>query len=223
MELEVFYDYRCPYVYQAAVLLRRVSASGQRNLRVRWRYFSLTQVNNQQDGWTIWDAPAADRSTKGRLAFQAAEAAREQDRFEALHNALLEARHLDRLNLDDRTVIEDVAGRAGLDLVRFRRDLDDPSALQAIARDHQEAAGELGVFGTPTVHLPGRGAAYLRVRPAPEGQAAVRLFDQVMAMMVNPHFLELKRARLDPAPATVSRPAAETREARTSGSLRPGS
>jgi DSBA-like thioredoxin domain len=207
------------------VLLRRVSESGARDLRVRWRYFSLTQVNNHVDGWTVWDAPAGDPAAKGRLAFQAAEAGRRQERFDALHAALLEARHVEGLDLDDRAVIEEVAGLAGLDLGRFRSDLADPSSLQALARDHQEAVDQLGVFGTPTFHLPGRGAAYVRVRPAPEGQAALRLFDQVVSITAEePYFLELKRSRGRPQePGAVSVPAAEAPVARPSGSHRGGS
>jgi predicted DsbA family dithiol-disulfide isomerase len=207
------------------VLLRRVSESGARDLRVRWRYFSLTQVNNQEGGWTIWDASAEDPAARGRLAFQAAEASRRQDRFDTFHAALLEARHMEGLDLDDGAVIEEVAGLAGLDMDRFRSDLADPSWQQALARDHQEAVDQLGVFGTPTFHLPGRGAAYVRVRPAPEGEAALRVFDQIVSITgEEPYFLELKRSRRRPQePGAVISPAAEASAARPSGSRRPGS
>jgi predicted DsbA family dithiol-disulfide isomerase len=192
---------------------------------VRWRYFSLTQVNNQGEGWTIWGASPDDPAARGRLAFQAAEASRRQGRFDTFHAALLEARHVEGLDLEDRAVIEEVAGQAGLDLGRFRSDLADPSSLQALARDHQEAADQLGVFGTPTFHVPGRGAAYVRVRPAPEGEAALRVFDQVVSITAEePYFLELKRSRRRPQePGAVSAPAAEAPVARSSGPDRGGS
>lgn len=214
MELEVFYDYRCPFVYQAAVLLQRVRESGRRDLQIRWRYFSLSQANNHEEGWTIWEAAADDPAARGRLAFQAAEAGRRQERFEPLHRALLEARHEHRLDLDDPTVVEDVARQAGLDVERFRRDLADPALLQALARDHQEAVSRLGVFGTPTFHVPGRGAAYVRIRPAPEGEAALDLLDQVIAITAEkPYLLELKRPRPERPPDEFRPPA----EALTAG------
>src|ERR1700694_3399160 len=50
IELEVFYDYFCPFVYRASVLLQNVGRT--RPLKVAWRYFSLAQVNSKDDGWT---------------------------------------------------------------------------------------------------------------------------------------------------------------------------
>jgi predicted DsbA family dithiol-disulfide isomerase len=220
MELEVFYDYRCPFVYQAALLIRRVRESGERDLEVGWRYFSLSQANNHEEGWTIWDAAPDDPAAKGRLAFQAAEAARRQERFEPFHQALLEARHEHRRDIDDPHVVEEVAAQAGLDLARFRRDLASPALLEALARDHQEAVNRLGVFGTPTFHVPGRGAAYVRIRPAPEGPAALDLFDQVIDVVAEkPYLLELKRPRPDRPPGEV-RPAVEAAAATSSASGR---
>jgi predicted DsbA family dithiol-disulfide isomerase len=222
MELEVFYDYRCPYVYQAALLLRRVQETGRRDLHVRWRYFSLAQANNEEEGWTIWEAAPQDPAAKGRLAFQAAEASRRQGRFESFHPALLDARHLEEKDIDDLAVVEEVAAGSGLDLERFRADLGDPSLLMPLARDHAEARDRLGVFGTPTFHFPGRGAAYVRVRPAPQGDAVLDVFDQIVSITAEePYFQELKRARPPRAePAEVRARTAEASVARTSGSPR---
>ena len=219
MELEVFYDYRCPFVYQAARLLQSVRESGQRDLELRWRYFSLSQANNHEEGWTIWAAAPDDPAARGRLAFQAAEAAGRQQRFEPFHRALLAARHEHRRDIDDLAVVEEAAAQAGLDLDRFRRDVADPSLLQALARDHQEAVRRLGAFGTPTFHVPGRGAAYVRIRPAPEGEAALDLFDELIGIVAEkPYLLELKRPR--PERPTVDRGAAEAAAATSSASPR---
>src|SRR6058998_217929 len=113
IKFDVYFDYMCPFVYRAAGLIEAVRGSGVRDIEVRWRYFSLTQVNSKDDGWTVWDAPPTER-VRGRLAFHAAEAARRQGRFDQMHRALLDARHRDRLDLDDDAVIERVA--TGLDL-----------------------------------------------------------------------------------------------------------
>src|SRR5713226_4459181 len=68
MEFELYFDYLCPFVYRASLLLTNVAA--ERNPQVRWRYFSLAQVNSTQPGWTAWDAPATDR-VRGRFGFKA--------------------------------------------------------------------------------------------------------------------------------------------------------
>ena len=191
MEFELYYDYLCPYVFRASLLLTNVSS--ERDLEVRWRYFSLTQVNSTEPRWTVWDAPASER-VRGRLAFKSAEAARRQDKFDSYHSALLGARHHDRLDIDDPEVVEQVAEESGLDLERFRRDLDDPAILQALARDHTHAVNKHGVFGTPTFVFPNGASAYIRLAEAPGGAEALHVYDSLVAVAADePRILEIKR------------------------------
>lgn len=191
MRFELYFDYLCPFVYRASQLLANVAP--ERELDVRWRFFSLTQVNSTQPGWTVWDAPASEK-VRGRLAFKAAESARRQDSFDAYHVALLRARHLDRQDIDDVTVVEQVAVDTGLELERFRRDLDEPAILQALARDHQHAVAAHGVFGTPTFVFPNGASAYIRLADVPGGADAVRVFDSLVAVAADePGILEIKR------------------------------
>lgn len=194
-EFELFYDYLCPFVYRASVLLQNVSDSGQRTLSIKWRYFSLVQVNSKDDGWTVWDAPDSEL-VKGRLAFKAAEAARRQNRFEEFHMPLLHARHRDRLDIDEVAVVERVAVEAGLDLDRFRNDVADPDIVQAIARDHQPAVKEHGVFGTPTFVFPNGASAYVRLSEVLEGSDSVRVFDRIVSVAGDePSIIEIKRPK----------------------------
>jgi predicted DsbA family dithiol-disulfide isomerase len=193
IELQVFYDYFCPFVYRASVLLHNVGRS--RPLKVAWRYFSLAQVNSKDDGWTVWDAPASE-NVRGRAAFKAAEAARRQGRFDDFHMSLLQARHRDRLEIDQAEVVERVAVDAGLDLDQLRQDVSDPDILAALARDHRQAVGEHGVFGTPTFVFPDGASAYVRLAEAPEGDAATRVFDRLVWVAAHePSILEIKRPR----------------------------
>jgi predicted DsbA family dithiol-disulfide isomerase len=192
-QFELFYDYLCPFVYRASVLLQNVRDSGERQLDITWRYFSLTQVNSKDEGWTVWDAPDSE-FVRGRLAFKAAEAARRQHRFEDIHLPLLHARHRDRLDIDEVAVVERVADEAGLDLDRFRKDVADPDIVQAIARDHEAAVKGYGVFGTPTFVFPNGASAYVRLSEAPEGSDAVRVFDRIVLVAGDePRILEIKR------------------------------
>ena len=193
IEFDLFYDYQCPFVYRASVLLNSVAGSGARQIRTGWRYFSLTQVNSKADGWTVWDAPPSER-VAGRLAFQAAEAARRQGRFEALHMPLLEATHRDRLDVDQLSVVEQVASESGLDMERFRSDVADPTILDALARDHREGARGHGVFGTPTFVFPDGAAAYVRLGAPVAGADPVELFDRVVLIAARePRIREIKR------------------------------
>lgn len=192
-EFTVYYDYLCPFVYRASVMLDNVERSGERDLRVHWRYFSLMQVNSIEEGWTIWDAPDTD-DVKGRLPFMAAEAARRQDRFDAIHMPLLHARHRDRRNINDISIVERIAEESGLELERFRRDMADPDIVRALARDHQQAVAEHGVFGTPTFIFPNGEAAYVKLSEAPSGADALVIFDRLLAVaLAEPRILEIKR------------------------------
>lgn len=192
--VDVFFDYQCPFVYRAAGMLDAVRGSG-RTLHVGWRYFSLTQVNSKDDGWTVWGAPITEK-VRGRLAFMAAEAARRQGRFDDIHMPLLEARHRDRLDLDDVAVVERVAVDAGLDLARFRGDLASPDLLEALRRDHRRAVAELGIFGTPTFVFADGASAYIRLSELLPGPAAVQVFDRIVSIAAGePRILEIKRPR----------------------------
>ena len=195
IELDVFFDFLCPFVYRASVLLDSVSRSGRRDLKINWRYFSLAQVNSKDEGWTVWDAPAEEK-VKGRLAFVAAEAARRQDGFEAFRMPLLLARHRDRLDIDEAEVVERVAVDSGLDLERFRKDLADPGILEPLALDHRRAVAEYGVFGTPTFVFPGGESAYVRLSEPVEGQDAAQVFERLLSVGADePRILEIKRPR----------------------------
>ncbi len=192
-EFEVYYDYRCPYVYRASVLLENVREMGAHDLTVHWRYFSLTQVNSKDEGWTVWDAPASE-AVKGRLSFNAAEAARRQHRFDGFHMAMLHARHRDRLDIDDANVVERVAGESGLDLERFRADVADPNTMNALARDHRHGVTAHGVFGTPTFVFPNGAAAYVRLSEVPSSSDSAGIFERLVSIAADePRILEIKR------------------------------
>ena len=196
IEIEIFYDYNCPFVYRAAKMLDAVAESGERGLRLSWRFFSLTQVNRHPgeatDSWSVWAAPESE-AVRGRLAFKAAEAARRQGRFDAFHRALLDARHRERLDIEREAVVEEVAVAAGLDLDRFRTDIAAGDILDRLRRDHTEGRDRHGVFGTPTLVF-AEGSAYLRLSAVLEGADALRVFDSVTATIARePEVLEIKR------------------------------
>jgi len=192
-KFDLFYDYLCPFVYRVSVLLENVRETGERKVKIRWRYFSLTQVNSKDEGWTIWDAPDSE-NVRGRVAFKAAEAARQQDRFDDFHMRLLRRRHVDRADIDDVGVIERVADEAGIDIDRLRRDMADPASLSTLERDHRGAVAEHGVFGTPTFVFPRGAAAYVRLSEVPEAADSVALYDRLIGIAEDePRILEVKR------------------------------
>jgi len=90
--------------------------------------------------------------------------------------------------------VEHVAAEAGLGIERFRRDVADPSILDALARDHREAVTVHGVFGTPTLVFADGASAYVRLAESAAENGVLEVFDRVVTVAAaEPRILEIKR------------------------------
>ena len=167
-------------------------------LRVEWHSFPLEQVNSTQGPeWKIWEQPDEYKS-RGLWAFRGGEAARLQGKelFERFHMALLRARHVEKRDIANPEVLIEVALEAGLDVDRFRQDLPNRNLLAKIGEDYVQGVKGHGVWGTPTLVFNGRRAAYLKVRPAPPPEEAVKLFEELFDILYRrPYVVEVKRPR----------------------------
>ncbi len=178
-----------------AVWLREIRDRVPGGIEVDWRYFSLEQVNERAGpGRQVWDRPAGFESATLE-AFAGAEAARRQgqpERWGALHMAMLHARHVENAGLT-AALVERLAGETGFDVDRFRRDVADPTILQALAEQHEEAVSR-GVFGTPTIFFENGRGAYLKMLPAPTGDEALAAWDHLRPLIAEHAYLqEVKR------------------------------
>ncbi|MGH2544521.1 MAG: DsbA family oxidoreductase [Ardenticatenaceae bacterium] len=201
MTVTIYYDYVCPYVYRVGVWLDLLVEQGV-DVRPAWRYFSLTQINNKEPDWYVWQEPVdnprgwqEERRLRGLRAQWAAEAARQQgaEVFRRFHLALLKAIHEEGLSLDGDQATRHAAESAALDLARWEQDRQDLTFLDAIRRDH-EAATAQGIFGTPTFVFDGALPAYLKLTDVPRGPESRSYweeFSQVVA--ARPLFREIKR------------------------------
>lgn len=123
-------DYRCRYCNRV-----------QRSLE------HLARLYDGEVRWVHRYLPLDDDET---LAAEAALAAAAQGAFAPMHDRLF-AVH----GQVDRATVELIAGELGLDLVRFRADLDAGVHRAALARDVEDAV-RLGVTGTPMFFVNGR-------------------------------------------------------------------
>ncbi len=154
------------------------------NLQINWRHFSLQQINSRAgDDWKVWNDMEL-REAAALLASVAGEAAKRQgnqEAFDRFHLGLLTARHAgERTPLNQDEPLIQIAEEAGLDVERFKNDLNDPALVQAVAADHEEA-GERGIFGTPTFLFENGHAAYMKTFIPPEGEA-VEVFDSFVSL-----------------------------------------
>ena len=85
----------------------------------------------------------------------AAEAAREQDKFEEMHDKLFETQaEWSHSEASKEKTFEGYAQELGLDMKQYRASLKDPAAAKRIEQSTKDAQ-TLGVTGTPTFFLDG--------------------------------------------------------------------
>ena len=184
-------------MYNAAVWLAKVEESTGEAVEIDWQPFALAQVNNDKGAdYKVWEQPEIlDGSDPILLAHQAGLAAKRQGKeaFDSFFITLLRARHEDKADLNDPSVINNAAQSSGLDLARFREDLVDPDLLKELGESHTKAVEEHGAFGVPTFVFPGGQAAFLKVFVPPDEQA-VEMFETLYKTMSEfAHVGELKR------------------------------
>ena len=125
-------DFQCPFCARAEPVLRALMEEFG-DVRLVWRHLPLTDIHPQ-----------------AQLAAEVAEAAGTQGAFWAMHDRLLEQR-----GPFERADFLGHARALGLDLERFRRDLDNRAGVRRIAED-VDGADLSGVVGTPTLMIDGR-------------------------------------------------------------------
>jgi protein-disulfide isomerase len=130
--LVVFSDFQCPFCQRVEPTLAELESHYRGKVRIVWKNFPLPFHANA--------APAAE----------AAMAAEAQGKFWPMHDKLFA--HNTEL---DRESLENYAAALGLDLPRFRADLDAERYKARIEADKQEGS-DLGVVGTPAVFINGR-------------------------------------------------------------------
>ena len=176
--LTMYFDFLCPYAWRGIELLHALE------LQFEPVHYSLVQGNHSDNkglprAAPVWKLTEQSLGTgnayqnESLTAFLASHAAAQQG--SVLHHAfileLFRLRHRDSSSLDDAAMLK-AATIAKLDLERFAADqLDAPARRAELGRD-LERAGELGVFGTPTIQLEGGEAAYFRFATLPESRAA---------------------------------------------------
>jgi protein-disulfide isomerase len=125
-------DYECPFCSRLATTVEALAAAHPDDVRVVYKQFPLPNHPHAQ------------------LAAEAGLCAQAQGRFWELHRAIYA--HQTAL---DRASLDKYAAEAGLDVARFRSDLDGHKYARAVAAEAAEGQ-RIGVSGTPSFYLNGR-------------------------------------------------------------------
>jgi protein-disulfide isomerase len=132
LQVVVFSDFQCPFCARIEPTLARLEKEFPGKVRMVWKNFPLP--------FHVYAAPAAE----------AALAAGAQGKFWPMHDKLF----ANNVALE-RPSLETYAGALGLDMRRFRADLDAGTYKPRVEADVAQA-GTLGLRGTPVVFINGR-------------------------------------------------------------------
>ena len=165
-----------------------------RPVEVRWRFFSLEEVN-KGDKTVDWDN---GRSAPILRVFALVRRQHGEEAVDRFYQALARARFEREQQFADPGVCEAALEEAGLDPSLKAAALADPTTRDEVLAEHTTLVGKDGSFGVPTLVLDngdGPGIFGPVIKPVPEGEAAGELWDRVLWLARQPGFFELKRAR----------------------------
>jgi 2-hydroxychromene-2-carboxylate isomerase len=204
-DLHFYFDPVCPFAWLASKWVRIVAE--QRDYRVDWRFISLRILNAHIDYAAHFPPEYEDGHTAGLRLLRVAARARTahgRDAVGPLYRAMGT-----RLFDEPRTESRSAADQAARNLVEAAlRDaglpgdladaLDDASVDEEIRAETDEALALTGRdVGTPILHFrPPDGTAFFGpvISRVPSPDAAVELWDHVIALAAFPGFAELKRS-----------------------------
>jgi formate-nitrite transporter family protein len=136
--IEEFGDFECPPCALLHPILKTLENEFGDRMRIIFREYPL--VPNHQHAL---------------YAASAAEAAALQGKFWEMHAKLYENQKTWHEAFDVRPIFDDYAKQIGLDLERFKRDVNSDSVARRITEDGKRGRS-LNVKGTPTVFMNGR-------------------------------------------------------------------
>jgi protein-disulfide isomerase len=132
--LEEYGDFQCPPCGKLSEPINEIQHDYNRQVRLIFRNFPL--VNHQY----------------AREAAYAAEAAGLQDRFWQMHDLLYKEQAVWSNSTDARALFNAYAGYIGLNIERFKIDMDSDKVKERVAADQKQGVS-LGVKNTPTIFV----------------------------------------------------------------------
>ncbi|HUD16822.1 MAG TPA: DsbA family protein [Acidimicrobiales bacterium] len=189
--VDFHFDIMCPYAYQTSLWMREVR--DQTGIDVRWRFFSLEEVNRVEGKKHPWEREWSYGWSMMRIGAYL----RRQDMalLDAWYATAGRALHVERRKPHRPEVAEELLAEMGLDPGMVRAAIEDPTTGDEVLAEHRTVVDK-GGFGVPTLVFDDGQALFgpVLVNP-PAGPAAVRLWEHVTGWLEFPHVYELQRPK----------------------------
>ena len=189
--VDFHFDVMCPFAYQTSKWIRTVRE--RTGIQVNWRFFSLEEVNRAEGKKHPWER----EWSYGWSMMRVGALLRREDMslldawYERAGRALHEEGHKPHVPEVARALLEEL----GLDPDIVDRAIADPTTNDEVLAEHQRVIEAKG-FGVPTLFFPDGQCLFGPVLlDPPTGDAAVRLWDAVVAWTEFPHLYELQRPK----------------------------
>ncbi|TDD74116.1 disulfide bond formation protein DsbA [Actinomadura rubrisoli] len=189
--VDFWFDPLCPWAWITSRWILEVEKL--RPIEVRWHVMSLSVLNEDKEVPEEYREGLAEGWGPVRLCI-AAEKEYGAEALGRLYTELGVRRHHDRRKFD-RAMLEEALTAAGLDpeLASAAQSTEFDDAVRASHKDGIDRVGQ--EVGTPVIEVEGSAFFGPVVSPIPRGEAAVKLFDGVVAVASTDGFFELKRTR----------------------------
>ncbi len=189
--VDFHFDIMCPYAYQTSLWMREVrDVTG---LDIRWRFFSLEEVNRADGKKHPWERDWSYGWSMMRIgAYLRRQDMGLLDRWYAAAGAAL---HEHGRKPHRPEVAEAILTEIGLDPGIVELAIGDPTTADEVHAEHDLVVA-LGGFGVPTLIFEDGQALFgpVLVNP-PQGEAAVRLWRNVVGWLEFPNVYELQRPK----------------------------
>ena len=190
--IEFYFDPMCPWAYQTSVWIREVRS--QIGLDIRWRFFSLEEINRPEGKRHPWERRLAYGWTPMRVAAWLRRI--DMDLCDRWYEACGKALHADGRRFYERDVAIDLLSSIGAPVAAWDDAIADPTTHDDVHVDHDHAVATYGAFGVPIiVYSTGRAIFGPVVVPAPTGAAAVELWEMCITYSEIDGLFEIKKPK----------------------------
>ena len=189
--VDFHFDVMCPYAYQTSLWMREVR--DLLGLDVRWRFFSLEEVNRVEGKKHPWERSWSYGWSMMRIGAHLRRI--DPDLLDRWYATAGHALHVEGRKPHRPEVAEALLEEMGLDPSWVAAAIGDPTTGDEVRAEHEEVLA-LGGWGVPTLVFGGDQALFgpVLIDP-PTGDAAVRLWHSVTAWLEFPHVYELQRPK----------------------------
>lgn len=189
--VDFHFDVMCPYAYQTSIWIREVRA--QTGLELRWRFFSLEEINRQEGKKHPWEREWSYGWSMMRIA--ALLRRQDQDLVDAWYLAAGTALHVHGRKPHRPEVARALLTDLGLDPGLVDQAIADPTTHDEVKADHDSVVA-IGGWGVPILRFEDDQCFFgpVVVDP-PTGAAAVRLWELVCGWREFPHLYEVQRPK----------------------------